>query len=513
MKKIFFSILISFLCYTNLSAQEIQPTVEIAFVGDILLARGVEKKIEKFGTNYPFANVKNILSSADIAVGNLENPITNECEKIDKKYAFQAKPKYTKILRSSGLDILSLANNHSLDCGEKGLMETFKNLQNENLAWIGAGKSINETEALKIIKKKGIKFAFLGFTTISPYPNRKDFNNVSFATPKKVKRLVQLAQKKSDVVIVSFHWGTEYHTSPNLQQKELARIAINAGADAILGHHPHVLQEINLINKTSRNRKAIIAYSLGNFVFDSPVRLDRRLHESVILKMQFGKSGLIETEAIPIKIENFRPVIADESTSKRILSRLKFPSNNPKPFKKQIEVDLDSDGKLESIVLDSKYPKSLQIRQNAKLKWQGVPAKWKPWKLDIADVDGDGVKEIVIGVFKSTKFFSKPHNCLFIYGWNGKKAFPKWLGSSLSRPFTEFMFADLDNQKGDELIAMETTLKGKKSISVYKWNGFGFTVEWRQGDWDTAKILDIENGQISVKANGEKILIDEFKTR
>lgn len=169
------------------------------------------------------------------------------------------------------------------------------------------------------------------------------------------------------------------------------------------------------------------------------------------------------------------------------------------------ESDLDRDGRVERIELNSDRAPTLNVWHNDRLMWSGIPRSWKPWKLEIADVDGDGKLEIVVGVFKSTKFFPKPHNCLFIYGWAGDHAFPKWLGSSLGRPFTDFLFADLDGQTGDELIAMESSLEGKKSVSAYRWNGFGFTLDWRDGDWQTAKLIDAKNGEIFLEADGKLI--------
>lgn len=171
-------------------------------------------------------------------------------------------------------------------------------------------------------------------------------------------------------------------------------------------------------------------------------------------------------------------------------------------FKAVVDSDLDRDGRIERIDLDSKREMTLQISRGGKAVWSGVPSKWKPWKLQIADVDGDGNLEIAIGVFKSTKFFPKPHNCLFIYGWSGDEALPKWLGSSLGRPFTEFLFADLDDVPGDELLAIETARDRKTSIAVYRWDSFGFTLVRRHGEWARAEILDAGRRRISIKTDG-----------
>ncbi len=184
-----------------------------------------------------------------------------------------------------------------------------------------------------------------------------------------------------------------------------------------------------------------------------------------------------------------------------------------KSFSKTIEADLDSNGTTERIELNSGREATLQIWQGETLLWQGVPANWKPWKLEIADVDGDGKKEIAVGVFKSTKFFPKPHNCLFIYGFDKDEAFPKWLGSSLSRPFTDYFFADLDGKSGDELIAFETTLDGKKALAGYFWDSFGFTRSWQQGVWDSLQFLNANEGKITVNADGQEIIFIDSELR
>ena len=179
-------------------------------------------------------------------------------------------------------------------------------------------------------------------------------------------------------------------------------------------------------------------------------------------------------------------------------------------IKQTTRADLDFDGKSEEIILDGGQEKTLQIRRGNKILWQGVPRHWKPWKLAIADVDGDGNREIIVGVFKATKFFRKPHNCLFIYGFSSERAYPKWLGSSLSQPFSDFIFVESDCENGVELIALETALDGKMSFGVYRWNGFGFTLERRRGDWLSARILDSENGNFLIQADGKEFLLRYF---
>lgn len=314
--------LIIFQTVLTISAQTSSQSVEIAAVGDILLTRGVERQIEKFGADYPFEKVKNVLVNGDLSFGNLENPVAENCKKKKKKFSFQAKPEYLKILDNVNFDVLSLANNHSFDCGQIGLVETIEHLENENLRWAGAGRNAAEAEKPVYIEIRKIKFAFLGFTAIFPVNSLKKSANVNFATAEKVSVAVAEARKKADVVIVSFHWGTEYDSRPNAMQISLANTAIDAGADVILGHHPHVLQGLKLIDKQIGEKRALVAFSLGNFLFDSPAKLIRKTAESMILKIRFNKKGFVSAEVVPVNIENTRPVIADKEKKEIIFNRL-----------------------------------------------------------------------------------------------------------------------------------------------------------------------------------------------
>jgi hypothetical protein len=176
-----------------------------------------------------------------------------------------------------------------------------------------------------------------------------------------------------------------------------------------------------------------------------------------------------------------------------------------------IESDLDRDGRRERIVLDGARDWALTVRRGKAVLWQGVPKRWKPWKLATADVDGDGKREIVLGIHKATHYFPKPHNCLFIYEWDGRSVSPKWLGSSLSKPFTDFAFTDLDSDGRDNLIALETTREGRQCVAVYSWNGFGFTLDWQRGDWTRARLLTAPSGEVFVEADGQRIAITKEK--
>jgi hypothetical protein len=181
----------------------------------------------------------------------------------------------------------------------------------------------------------------------------------------------------------------------------------------------------------------------------------------------------------------------------------------PKPNRSRtvMQADLDGDGKRERVALDVRRDPSLSVWQGDRRLWQGVKRQWRPWKVALGDVDGDGKRDIAVGLFKSTRFFPKPHSCLFIYQFNGRTVASKWLGSNLSKPFTDFLFADLDADGSDNLIALETLRDGKRCVTVYSWNGFGFTADWQEGNWEKAALQGIERGAVVVLADGRRLAI------
>lgn len=178
-----------------------------------------------------------------------------------------------------------------------------------------------------------------------------------------------------------------------------------------------------------------------------------------------------------------------------------------------LEFDLDGDGQTERIRLDKGSDPALSVRHGKRLLWRGVPARWQPWKLAIADVDGDGQHEIVVGVYKSTRFFPKPHNCLFIYAWDGRRAHPKWLGSALSKPFVDFAFINGKGDSPDRLVAIETKRDGRRCVAVYSWNGFGFTLDWQRGDWQEATLIETTGNRITVEADGTRTTFSSDEMR
>jgi len=148
----------------------------------------------------------------------------------------------------------------------------------------------------------------------------------------------------------------------------------------------------------------------------------------------------------------------------------------------RVSADLDGDGTAERVEFRSGAAEAVSVWRGTRRVWKGVPARWNAWKVRIGDVDGDGRAEIVIGVHKATRYVPKPHNGLFVFGWDGRRAYPKWLGSSLARPFSDFEVVDVDGDGRAEVVSRESGNDGSPSVTVYSWRGFGFAVDLVRGD-------------------------------
>ena len=254
--------------------------VTIAAVGDILFGRYIKgqwyRRVPK--TDDPFSNVAGVLKGADIAFGNLETPVMKEPEKLitHRSLTFRAERSDVELLGAAGFDVLSIANNHTLNLGHAGAPITHENVAAAGLIPIGAGATLEEARAPAVIERDGLRIAFVARTvwTNGRKPVTEDgavakLSRSSLRTSLSDDVRQARADTKADFVIVSLHWGTEYEPHPEQYQRRTARAAIDAGADLVLGHHPHVVQDIE------RYHDGVIVYSMGNFLFDNPQRVQR----------------------------------------------------------------------------------------------------------------------------------------------------------------------------------------------------------------------------------------------
>lgn len=279
------------------------PSISFVAAGDVLLDRGIARKIKANGMDWPFAKVARTIREADLAFCNLECPLSADGRKVNKPICFKAPPGNLKCVKDAGFDIVSTANNHSLDCGRTGLMETMRLLDVSRIAHAGSGTNLAEASAPRIMDIGGVKVAFLVRNMLFPEMvwYRTDVPTIAELNKATIEDEIRAAKAKADVVVVSVHWGIEYRKHPEDWQRELGHRMIDAGASLVLGHHPHCTQPVE------RYHGGVIAYSLGNFLFDSrnPVCM-----ETMILKCRLSRDGVSDLEILPARIVNWRPTPA-----------------------------------------------------------------------------------------------------------------------------------------------------------------------------------------------------------
>lgn len=274
--------------------------VTITLTGDILLDRGVRRVVERHGMERLFSpEVDSVLNTSDVVVGNLECPATKIKAPVFKQFIFRAEPEWLSDLRRHGITHLNLANNHSIDQGREGLMDTQRNILAAGIQPIGAGCNMQEaakpvllsTQPRNVWLVASLRLALENYAYLPDLPcvSQESIDTLCL----RISRLRQA--DPSGYVIVSLHWGWENHTEVLPQQRHEAHRLIDAGADALVCHHPHMLQPM----ETYRGKP--IFYSIGNFIFDRDgtaalVRLSITAHEA-------------EAQQIPLRIKHCTPYI------------------------------------------------------------------------------------------------------------------------------------------------------------------------------------------------------------
>lgn len=295
----------------------------VAFVGDVSLARGVVSQMVDRGPDYPFARVHDALA-ADLAVANLEGALTDRGTPWPKGYNFRTPPDLAGGLSAAGFDVLSVANNHSLDFGVEGFEDTLTTLAGLGIRAAGGGPDEAAARAPVVLAVHGQRIAFLarvatpvesdGFA-IREWAAGPDSPGLAVGDPASLAADVAAARRVADFVVVLLHAGDEYRRAPNATQRALAEAALAAGADAVIGAHPHVVQPIE-----TRGWQ-FIAWSLGNFVFDLD-EVDRANipvpRVTLVLRLTFAPGrGVVGYEAVPMTLDETegrpRPATTEEA--------------------------------------------------------------------------------------------------------------------------------------------------------------------------------------------------------
>lgn len=280
--------------------------VKISLVGDIMMEGSVRTHINKNGFDYPWEMVKKYFQDDDITIGNLETSITTRGTNWpNKQFNFRSDPRNLKSMKESGIDIVALANNHTLDYGYDGLVDTLNHIDKSGIKRVGGGKDRKEAIQEVVFEKDGMTLGFISVSRVVPdvkwYATNKRPGIIGAYDPhvEEILNKIKQVKDKTDALVVSIHWGKELNTEPRKEEINLAKKMIDAGADIIMGHHPHVLQGIEIYNGKP------IFYSLGNFVFGTQKELTS---DTMIGQVNFLDGEIKNIEIIPCRIMVGRPV-------------------------------------------------------------------------------------------------------------------------------------------------------------------------------------------------------------
>lgn len=313
-----------------------EAPVSICVVGDLMFSRGTASAMRRNGILYPVEKVASLLSAADVTIGNLESPLGSSGKPIPGKLIwFRAPPDAVEALKFAGIDAVTLANNHILDYDTPCLMETISILDAAGIRHAGAGANIDEARKPAIVERKGFRIALLGYSEFATndlfwstkYP-RTFLATASQAGTAPIdddmlREDIERAREQADLVFVAFHWGQEYTNYPKPYFKrdlrEIARAAVDAGADVVLGFHPHAVQGFELY------KGRLIAYSLGNFVMDQRSPITR---ESMMLLIYARKGeGILWFKVVPVEIRDCQPVVLTGTDAEKLMDKIQEISN------------------------------------------------------------------------------------------------------------------------------------------------------------------------------------------
>jgi hypothetical protein len=471
-----------------------ESLASVIAVGDVMLGRGVPAEPS------PWHDVAGWLPAADLTLGNLEAVLTDESRPRSappgdpQPILLRAEPDAIDPLKQAGFDILGLANNHALDYGRAGLAATSALLQDAGLAPIGLLAPDGIQRPL-IREVHGVRLAFLAFNAVPvPGPDPRSSQGCPDGAacwpapagwdPVAGPAAIDAARKQAQAVIVSIHWGFEYQGQPDPYQETIAESMLAAGADLILGHHPHVTQPIDVPGGR------VVAYSLGNFVFDQATG---DTGYGLALRALFDGQGLRAVQALPLQAGP-RPRLLTLKEADSLLSRLLprpprlgfscdgaacSPVDAPQTEQTGLfyagQIDLTGDGRPETVRRDG--PR-VAVYEAGTLAWQS-PESWQVVDAALGDPNDDGRYEIMLAIWREDGagyLRSQP----YIVGYRGGEYALMWGGRPVVNPIQELAVGDVDGDGIDELIVVEELANGStRAVSVWRWTGWTFTLIWR----------------------------------
>lgn len=300
------------------------PTTTILFTGVIVPARCVQAAIDASGdSDYLYDDVRDIISQADLAVGTLNATISDYPPRTGcvPTYVLVGGSENADALQRAGFDLMSVATNHIkncglTNCGDRAFFDTLDNLRRVGITPIGAGENLQQAVEPVVVEVNGVRYGFVSLGQLEPKAFAGENEpGIAILNEDTLKSAISAAREVSDVVILMPHWGPEDVPQPNYSQRNLAQLAVETGADLVVGNHTHVVQAIQEIDGV------MVFYGLGNFVFDQDWARDHQ--QGVILLVTFQETEVVDYQLIPTHVDaDGRVHIAGEQETAEILDRI-----------------------------------------------------------------------------------------------------------------------------------------------------------------------------------------------
>lgn len=487
-----------------------EKLVELAAVGDVNLGRGVDPAVA-------FNSTSGWLQSAGLALINLECVITVPSQASEGSPAgaspirLIAPPGAARAIQSAGIDVVGLANNHSLDGGPRGLEDTVRYLEKAGVSTVGAGPD-EENSGLPLIRTvDGVTIAFLAFNAVPTPDPRQPGWVISEWEQETSLAAVRRAAILADGVVVSIHWGYEFDRRADPGQWEIAQALIAAGADLVIGHHPHVTQEV-LVQRRADGSSGLAALSLGNFVFDQGQGGSR---DGLGLRASFDRDGLRAVQLLPVQAgpqprlnckggpncpDSPLPAVKKAASPTKTA---RFTCQNgacsqtvqgadhedqSSGIFRSGQIDLTGDHLAEEIRLEDHRVK---VYEQGKLAWMS-PEEWRVLDLTLGDPDADGRGDLVLALEKPNRD-GQAQSHPFVIGYRGGVYRTVWGGSAVADPVKEVELGDVDGDGKVELIVLEENRRGQgRAVTVWRWHGWGFSLDWRSpfGQYENMRFAD-----------------------
>jgi poly-gamma-glutamate synthesis protein (capsule biosynthesis protein) len=308
-----------------------EAQITLLFTGVIVPARCVQSSIDARGdANYVYDDVRDLISGADLAVGTLNTTFSDLSTHTGciVTYVLVSDSRSAKAAGEAGFEVMSVATNHIKNCSgascgdnyNRAFIDTLDNLRANNILPVGAGMNLEDALQTVVVEVKGIRFGFVSLGMVEPNAFAgEDSPGIAELTDENLRAAIDNARGESDVVIAMPHWGPEDSSAPNSYQLHFAQVAVEAGADVVVGNHTHVVQAIQQLNGID------VFYGLGNFVFDQ--NWDLAHQQGVILQLHFSGSNYKGYELIPTHVDGDGTVhIAGEAEAEQVLQRIKDAS-------------------------------------------------------------------------------------------------------------------------------------------------------------------------------------------